>query len=68
MAEGWISPFAAPFPVSIHYGEPSALLATGTTSSSSRMKGLRSGKDRRWGRMAEHLGEVNFSFIMAVAC
>lgn len=64
-AEGWISPFAVPFPVNIHYGEPSALLAT---SSSSRMKGLRDGKDRRWGRMAEHLGEVKFSFLMPVAC
>lgn len=45
-------------------GEPSTLLAMGTTSSSSRkMKELRDGKGRRWGRRAEHLGGVKFSFI-----
>lgn len=49
-------------------GEPRALLVTGTTSSSSRMKELMDGKGRRWGRMAKHLGEVKFSFITSGAC
>jgi len=38
---------------------------------SSRVKGLTNAKDRGWGeleRVGEHMGKVQFSFIMTTAC